>query len=77
MEEVIELAALILGREFNCEYELEEALQEGFGVNLEDFKEIVDALVPFTPSHISPLTGREYQGFVNEGAFVYKKQVQD
>jgi hypothetical protein len=70
--ETQELACAILG--INCddlvdegrENEIDEALYVKFGIDMDQFVNIVEALLPFTPIVQAGLTGNKYHAFVNE-----------
>lgn len=70
--EAQELACAILG--LNCddlvdegrENEIDEALYDKFEIDMEQFTNIVEALLPFTPIVKAGLTGNLYHAFVNE-----------
>ena len=68
-----ELANLVLGRpedEPGCD----DALMERFGVGLETFASIAAALVPFTITARTALSGKQCRGFVHDGAFIVKEE---
>ena len=70
--EILELACAILGLNFDelvdegRENEIEEALYKKFGIDMEQFCNIVDALLPFTPIVESAFLGQKYHAFINE-----------
>lgn len=67
-----ELACAILGvnyYELVCEGredEIEEAIYVKFGIDLEQFTNIVEALLPFTPIVQAKFTGIKYHAFIDE-----------
>ena len=67
-----ELACAILGLNYDDlvdegrENEIEEALYEKLEINMEQFCNIVEALLPFTPTVKAGLSGKIYHAFVNE-----------
>lgn len=71
-DEVQELACAILGISYDDlvdegrEGEIEEKFYERFEINMEQFFNIVEALLPFTPIVQAGLTGNKYHAFVNE-----------
>lgn len=81
--EAQELACAILGVNYDDlvdegrEDEIEEAIYVKFGIDMEQFTNIVEALLPFTPIVQAELTGNKYHAFVNEkeGLMIVKQQV--
>jgi len=69
-DEVEELACLMLGKDYDSivnNYEedtIEDMFYNEYNIDLSTFKDILDDLIEFTPSWVSPLTGELYQGFV-------------
>ena len=69
-DEVQELACLMLGKDYESivnnydENNIDEALYEEYGVDINNFYRIIKDLIEFTPSWQSPLTKELYQGFV-------------
>lgn len=83
-DEVQELACAILGVNYDDlvdegrEDEIEEAIYVKFGIDMEQFTNIVEALLPFTPIVQAGLTGNKYHAFVNEkGSRMIVKQKVD
>lgn len=79
--EVQELACAILGISYDDlvdegrESEIEEKLYEKFEISMEQFFNIVEALLPFTPIVQAALTGNKYHAFVNDKeCLMYVKQ---
>ncbi len=80
-----ELACAILG--LNCndlvdegrENEIDEALYVKFGIDMDQFVNIVEALLPFTPIVQAGLTGNKYHAFVNEkeSLMIVKQKVEE
>lgn len=70
--EVQELACAILGISYDNlvdegrESEIEEILYEKFEISMEQFSNIVEALLPFTPIVEAGISGNKYHAFVNE-----------
>lgn len=68
--EIEELACELLNWDYeNYEngliiYDLGEEFYNKFNIDLEDFSNLVKALIKFTPTWKSDLTGTLYQGFV-------------
>ena len=73
--EAEELAARVLGvdPEKSNSSEIEEKLADRFGVGLDTFQQIADALMPFTPAASSAVTRMAYHGYVHDGAFICKQ----
>ena len=72
--DVTELAAIVLGLDpddFDPDV-VEQGLYDKFDCSIEQFHEIVEALIPFTIPAASPLTKTLYQGFVLGNRFVVK-----
>ena len=77
------LACAILGVNYDDlvdegrEDEIEEAIYVKFGIDMEQFTNIVEALLPFTPIVQAGLTGNMYHAFVNEkeGLMIVKQKV--
>lgn len=79
--EVQELACAILGISYDDlvdegrESEIEEKLYEKFEISMEQFFNIVEALLPFTPIVKAAATGNKYHAFVNvKESLMYVKQ---
>ena len=70
--EAQELACAILGLDYDTyvnedrESEIDDALYEKFNVDMDQFIDIVRALLPFTPVVKAGLSGTMYHAFVNE-----------
>lgn len=70
--EAQELACAILGLNYDDladegrENEIDEAFYEKFEIDMNQFVNIVEALLPFTPVVQAGLTGNKYHAFVNE-----------
>ena len=86
--EVEQLACLMLNKDYDSlikkygEDAVSIAFSEAYGVELFDFWDILEDLIKFTPSWVSPLTGEVYQGFVvpEDGGImraIIKQRVQD
>ena len=78
------LACAILGVNYDDlvdegrEDEIEEAIYVKFGIDMEQFTNIVEALLPFTPIVQAELTGNKYHTFVNEkeGLMIVKQSAE-
>lgn len=78
-----ELACNILGMDYDeivnegRENEIEDSLYEKFEIGMEQFCDIVKALLPFTPMVKAGLSGDMYHAFVNEkeGVMIVKQKV--
>lgn len=83
--EAQELAALLLGFDYDTladegrEDEIEEALYEKFEIGMEQFCDIVSALLPYTPVVRSAFLKKDYNAFVNpkEGVMIVKREVKE
>lgn len=83
--EVQELACAILGINYDDlvnegrESEIEEKLYEKFEISMEQFFNIVEALLPFTPIVQAALTGNMYHAFTNnkECLMIVKQKVEE
>lgn len=82
-DEVQELACAILGLNYDDlvdegrESEIEEKLYEKFEISMEQFFNIVEALLPYTPIVQAGISGNKYHAFVNEKEclMIVKQQV--
>lgn len=79
--EVQELACAILNLNYDDlvdegrENEIENALYEKFEISMEQFFNIVEALLPFTPIVQAAISGNKYHAFVNDKeCLMYVKQ---
>lgn len=80
-----ELACAILGLNYDDlvdegrENEIDEALYEKFEIDMDQFVNIVEALLPFTPVVQAGLTGNKYHAFVKEkeGLMIVKQLVEE
>lgn len=78
-----ELACAVLGLNYDDlvnegrEDEIDNALYEKFEIGMEQFCDIVKALLPFTPCVKAGLSGTIYHAFVNEkeGIMIIKQPV--
>ena len=73
-----ELAIAVLGIDEETDPDsntIEAALFDKFDCSFEQFHQIAEALMPFTISVKSPLTGTVYCGFVKDGMFIAKQPV--
>lgn len=78
IEDIYALAAAMFGIDEDCQDLIDGEIDERFGVQIEDFAAIVEALIPFTPpAQLVTLDGRPAlaRGFVAEGAFIVKREV--
>ena len=69
-----ELAAHVCGldTENYTSEKIEDALYDRFECSFEQFHEIAEALVKFTPINTSAITGNKYRGFVKDDWFIVK-----
>lgn len=76
MYEAEELAIAVLGLHEDSESDdIEVAIFNRFDVDLSTFTDIAKALIPFTiPAQVA-ITGKMYQGFVKDNAFIVKKEL--
>ena len=78
-----ELACAILGMDCDelvnegRDSEIEDSLYEKFEIGMEQFCDIVKALLPFTPTVKAGMSGDMYHAFVNEkeGVMIVKQKV--
>lgn len=76
MYEAEELAIAVLGLCENSESDdIENAIFNRFDVDLSTFTDIAQALIPFTTPAQAAITGKMYQGFVKDNAFIVKKEL--
>lgn len=80
-DEVQELACAILSISYDDlanegrENEIEEKLYEKFEISMEQFFNIVEALLPYTPIVEAAISGCQYHAFVNDKeCLMYVKQ---
>lgn len=77
--DVMELMAYAVGMDpYDADFdesEAEDKLLDMFGVDLDQFHKLADALAKFTIATESPLSGKKYQGFVKDGAYIAKVEV--
>jgi hypothetical protein len=75
--EVEDLAMAMLGLdEDTADIEaVEHALDDKYGVSLESFMKIAEALMPFTIPAKAAISGELFHGFVKDGAFICKQPV--
>lgn len=57
--------------------DIDQSLYDEYGIDLQVFTRIVEALIPFCAEGRSPLTGNHYRGFAKDGAWLAKGQVGD
>lgn len=75
MYDAEELAIAVLSLHEDTESDdIEVAIFKTFGVSLDTFTEIADALIPFTVPAQAAISGKGYQGFVKGNAFLVKKE---
>jgi len=72
-----ELAAVVLGLELEDTGGgiLEQVMYDKLDVTLGQFKAVAEALMPFTVPAAAAISGREFHGFVKDGAFICKQKV--
>lgn len=77
--EAEELAARMLGMDpelvDGVAIDIDEELAENFGIDLEQFQKIAEALLPFTIPARTPLMKMLCQGYVYDGAFICKQEI--
>ena len=54
---------------------IEQKVLEKFGVSMEQFQAVADALMPFTIPAQAGISGDEFHGFVRDGFFIVKALV--
>jgi hypothetical protein len=76
--EAEELAAVMLGLDpDNTDSEkIENGMADKFGIDMETFQKVAEALMPLTVPARAALSGDAFQGFVHGGAFICKRAVQ-
>jgi hypothetical protein len=76
--EAEELAAVMLGLDpDNTDSDkIENGMADKFGIDMEAFQKIAEALMPLTVPARAALSGDAFQGFVHGGAFICKQAVQ-
>lgn len=55
--------------------DIDTAIYDVYGIDLQEFTRILEALIPFCAEGKSPLTGNHYRGFAKDGCFLAKIQV--
>lgn len=78
IEDAYALAATIFGIDEDCQDLIDGELEDRFGVQIEEFAAIVEALIPFTiPAQLITFGKSEKwaTGFVHNGAFIVKREV--
>lgn len=75
--ELEEFAHAILGLPDDFEGDVSDVLEERFECSFDTFKEIIEAVIQFTPTHVSPLTKRLHRGFIDKGHFILKYEVKE
>ena len=73
--EIEEFAHEILGLKDDFDGDISDELEEKFECSFNTFHKIVEAIAPYTMTHVSPLTKRHHKGFVADGHFVLKYEV--
>ena len=77
IEDAYTLAASVFGIDEDCQDLIDNELEDRFGVQIEEFAAIVEALIPFTiPAQIITLDNRELwaRGFGDDRAFIVKRE---
>ena len=76
--EAEELAAVMLGLDpDNTDSDqIENGMADKFGIDMETFQKVAEALMPLTVPARAALSGDAFQGFVHDGAFICKQAVQ-
>ena len=62
--EALAAEMLNLGDDYDSD-SVEQALYDNFDISFEQFHEIAEMLIKFTPVQVSPLTDKKYRGFVD------------
>lgn len=72
--EAEELAVAVLGMDESVAESdaVEQALADKFGISVEQFQQVAEALMPFTIPAQAALSGEISHGFVKDGAFIVK-----
>lgn len=73
--DIQELAIALLGIDENSDFdETEEALTTRFEISFDQFRKVVEALVPFTMPAQAVISRESFQGFVNvkDNTFIVK-----
>lgn len=72
--DIEELANAVLGLadESNNGRDYDVILYEKFGITMDQFNDIVTALIPFTVPAETMLSGEKFNGFVRDGHFIIK-----
>ena len=75
--EAEELAALVLGLDPDSidSSEVEDKMADKFGVDMETFQKLAEALMPFTVAARTALSGTLCRGYAHDGAFICKQEV--
>ena len=73
--EAEELAAVMLGLDPDSD-QIENGMADKFGIDMETFQKVAEALMPLTVPARAALSGDAFQGFVRGGAFICKQAVQ-
>lgn len=75
--DVEELAREMLGLDSDADSnQVEEALAEKLEVSFDSFHRIVEMLTPLTPPARAALSGNIFHGFIKDGVFLVKAEVQ-
>ena len=73
------LAALVVGLDPDGNVidsnQIEHAIDDRFGVDMETFQKIAEALLPFTIMGVTALNNTRHHGYVHKGAFICKTEV--
>jgi hypothetical protein len=75
--ELEDFAHELLGLPDNFDGEVTEVLEEHFDCDFDTFTKIIEAVIQYTPTHISPLTKRLHRGFIKDGHFILKYEVKE
>jgi hypothetical protein len=75
--EVEDLAMSMLGLDEDMDdiEAVEHAFADKYGISLESFMKIAEALMPFTIPAKAAISGELFHGFVKDGAFTCKQNV--
>jgi len=70
-----ELAIAVLGLDEDAANSdtIEQAVFDKWEISMEQFQEVVGALIPFTIPAKAAISGEAFQGFVKDGAFICRQ----
>jgi hypothetical protein len=74
--EADELAIAVLGLDEDADSDVvEQEMADRFEISMESFRSIAEALLKLTPPSTAAVTGTKYHGFVKDGVFVVKEEI--